>query len=119
MTTEKAVMPERIKLDYYALGKLDKIPEMRTFNTNRGISDTAGDLLHRNKLSLNSNNLEPLRNSFKNYNTLESVKKDTNNYLNPLNIFNKQDKYSVPPDMTNIGTYKLAKEKYFARYIYI
>ena len=45
---------ERVKLDFYGLGKTDHKPEFQMFNCNKGFSDKANNILERNSLSLNS-----------------------------------------------------------------
>ena len=104
---------EKVKLDFYALGRLENNPELHSYNTNRGMKDTSNDLLIRNALSLNSHNLENIRNSYRNLKSVEVSSKETNNYLNPILQFKTSEKYSVAPNMTNRETYNLTKAKYF------
>jgi hypothetical protein len=112
MTTEKPL--ERVKLDYYALGKVEKNPEIHVFNNNKGTKDTSNNILERNCLSVNSSNLNSLRENFKTMSTVYSQKLDTNNYMDPLKNYSSNEKYTIRPDMTNRETYNITKSKYFA-----
>lgn len=106
---------ERAKIDFYAYGKCDKKPEPHLFTTNRGLSDRSNTLLERNALSLNSGNLENIRNNYRTLHTVNQANAGNNNYLQPLQLFNKQEKYGVDNTMTNMRTYLNTKEKYFAK----
>lgn len=111
MTTEK---PEKVKLDFYALGKVDKMPDIQMYNTNKGISDRANNILERNTFSLNSSKLENLQQNYKKLHCLSEMNNESNNYLKPLALYNHKEKYNIKDDMTNQETYKLAKNKFFA-----
>ena len=106
----------KVSLEFYALGNYSKdnleVPKMKSNNAFR---DTSSDLLNRNKLSLNSNNLENLRNSHKEMFTIYNSKIDTNNYMNPLKVFKSVDNYSIDKNMVNKEMYRLTKDKLFAK----
>jgi hypothetical protein len=112
MTTE--IPLERIKLDYYALGKYQNPPSFQPFTNYKATSDHASDLLKRNCLSLNSSNLEIVRNNYKTLNTLDKLKTESNNYLHPIEAYNNKMKYGIDKTMTNKETYNITKNKYFA-----
>lgn len=108
---------ERIKLDYYALGKMDNIVYKNRVNlhNNKCIADTSGDLMKRNALSLNSSNLSQLRNGYRNLHTLNEVNKEQNNYLNPVGAFNNKEKYNIHPSCVNKETFNLERKRLFAK----
>jgi hypothetical protein len=105
----------KISLDFYALGNLPKNIDFPKMTYNSAFKDNSNDLLHRNKLSLNSNNTESIRNTHKALSTLFQTKIDTNNYLNPLGAYKSQNIYNIENNMVNKETYRLTKEKLFAK----
>jgi hypothetical protein len=111
MKTEK---PERVKLDFYALGRVDKMPEINIQTNNKGISDNANNILERNTFSLNSSKFDTLKSNFKTLHSLSESNKDNNNYLKPIQVYNHQEKYGIKDDMTNQETYKISRLKYFS-----
>jgi hypothetical protein len=106
---------ERPGLDYYAYGKYPPNVEIKHFNNNISVKDKANNLLERNALSLNSNNLENIRNNYKSLHSVNDSLKANNNYLAPLTNYRLSEQYKLQPDMTNIGTYNIVKSKYFAK----
>jgi hypothetical protein len=90
------------------------MPDIHMYNTNKGISDRANNILERNTFSLNSSKLENLQKNYKTLHSLSEMNKESNNYLKPIEIYNHKEKYSIKDDMTNQETYKLAKNKFFA-----
>jgi hypothetical protein len=112
MTTER---PEIVKLDFYALGKVNRNPQIHPYNNNKGIPDHSNNLLERNALSLNSSNLESIRNNYRSLHTVDEIKKETNNYLNPIHVYKSSEKYNINDNMTNKETYNITKEKLFAQ----
>ena len=112
MTTEQ---PQRVRLDFYALGRMDNMPKITLNKPNKGISDNANNLLERNNLSCNSANLESLRNNYKSLHGLNEMNKDSNNYLKPLTMYNNKEKYGIKSDMTNKEMYNLTRMKYFSK----
>lgn len=103
-----------VPLDYYAYGKVNSVPQFNQFASNMGIKDTSSNLLERNALSINSSKLEHLRGSYKQIHSLHESNPKGNNYMNPIQSFNSQEKYSIKPDMTNIETFRIARSKHFA-----
>jgi hypothetical protein len=106
---------DRTKLDYYAYGKYDRNIEIKPYTHNMGIKDTANTLLERNALALNSKNTEDIRNSYKSLHTLSELKKENNNYLNPIKNFNTNEKSTIAPNFINNATYKIYKKKLHAK----
>jgi hypothetical protein len=106
---------EKITLDFYALGKGPKNVELPKMNYNIAYKDRSNDLLHRNKLSLNSNNTEIIRNTHKNLSSLYHSKIDTNNYLNPIGSYKGDSSYNIESNMVNKETYRITKDKLYAR----
>jgi len=112
MTTEN---PEAIKIDFYALGKTNKIHQNPNQENYKPISNYSNNILERNALSLNSSNLQQIRNNFKNLHSSSEIQlKETNNYLNPINMYKSKDIYQINPNFTNKGTFNVLREKYFA-----
>lgn len=105
----------KVSLDFYALGNLPKNIEFPKMTYNSAFKDNSNDLLHRNKLSLNSNNTESIRNTHKTMSTLFNAKTDTNDYMNPLGVYKSQNNYNIQNNMVNKETYRLTKEKLFAK----
>ncbi len=105
----------KVSLDFYALGNLPKMIEFPKMTYNSAYKDNSNDLLHRNKLSLNSNNAENIRNTHKTMSTLFQAKVDTNNYLNPLSAYKSQSTYNIQNNMVNKETYRMTKEKLYAK----
>lgn len=105
---------DRNGLDFYALGKVTTMPDITTYMTNRGIKDTSNELLARNALSLNSGNLESVRNNYRQLHTLSEANQNTNNYLNPISTYRVNEKYTIKSDMNNQEVYRIAKSKMFA-----
>lgn len=103
-------------LDYYALGKRpnnnNNIPVLKY---NRSFKDTSNDLLHRNKLSLNSENFNGLRETAKNLYSLTSSNINNNNYLEPLKVFKNKEGYNIEKNYQNKEMYRLTKDKFYAK----
>ncbi len=106
---------ERVKLDFYALGKAENIPQPNFIAANKGLSDKAGNILERNNLSLNSKNLENYRNNIKTFHSVNEMNKESNNYLNPTNAFESRDKYGIKPNFTNRETLNITRLKYHSK----
>jgi hypothetical protein len=105
----------KVNIDFYALGVSPQnvqIPKMTFYNA---FKDHSNDLLNRNRLSLNSNNLENLRNTHKSQSILLNAKTDTNNYMDPIGIFKSTNNYNISNNMVNMETYRLTKDKLFAK----
>jgi len=105
----------KVNLDFYALGNTPKniqIPKMTYYSA---FKDNSNDLLNRNKLSLNSNNLENIRNTHKNLSILLNTKTETNNYMDPIGLYKSLNNYNISNNMVNKETYRLTKEKLFAK----
>jgi len=105
----------KVSLDFYAIGNMPKEIEIPKIKYNSAIKDNSNDLLNRNKLSLNSHNLENLRNSHKNLSSIINSKIENNNYLDPLRVYKSTDNYNISNNMVNKETYRLTKEKLFAK----
>jgi hypothetical protein len=108
---------ERVKLDFYALGRVDdsKLRKNINIHTNKSIADTSGNLLTRNALSLNSSNLSHIRNNYRNLHTLGEANKEKNNYLNPIEAFNSQQKFDIASNAVNKETYNIERGKFFSK----
>jgi len=105
----------KVSLDFYALGNFPKnieFPKMAYFTS---FKDNSNDLLYRNKLSLNSNNTESIRNTHKNLSSLHLAKIETNNYLDPIGSYKANTNFNIQNNMVNKETYRLTKEKLFAK----
>lgn len=105
----------KITLDYYALGNFPKNVELPKMTYNTAFKDHSNDLLYRNKLSLNSNNTENIRNTHKNLSSLYHSKIETNNYLNPIGTYKSDSNYDIQNNMVNKETYRMTKEKLYAK----
>lgn len=113
MTTEK---PDTIKIDFYALGQPSKFSEFNNTKNHIPIIDYSNNLLERNALSLNSSNLEKIRNNYKSLHTSNEINhKETNNYLNPINMYKSKDIYKLNSNFTNKETFNIFREKHFAK----
>ena len=107
---------KKVSLDFYALGNFpQKNVEIPKLKYNSAFKDTSNDILHRNKLSLNSDNLQNLRNSSKNLSVLKSSKIATNNYMDPLKVFKNDQSYNIQNNLVNKETYRLTKDKYHTK----
>ena len=103
-------------LEFYALGKFPKQNiDVPILKYNKAFKDTSNDLLTRNKLSLNSENLQNLRNSAKKLNSLKSSNINNNNYLDPLKVYKNNESYNIEKNLENKETYRITKDKYYAR----
>lgn len=113
MTTEN---PALIKFDFYALGKTNQFHQTSHLTSNvNHISNYSNNILERNALSLNSSNLESIRNNFKNQHSVTEIQnKETNNYLNPINMYRSKDIYKINSNFSNKETFNVLREKYFA-----
>ena len=108
--------PERPKLDFYALGKLEQLPDIKsTCAFNKGIMDKGNTLMERNSLSLNSANLEQVRNNYRGLKTLQNSQIETNNYLSPLQTYTSSEKSNIRSDMINRETFNIARARYFVK----
>ena len=83
-----------VKLPFYAIGKFDLSNiSPKPFNKNMSIPDSASDILHRNKFSVNSSNFDLVKTDYAKLHPLNDlINKDLNNYLNPLNQINHTEK---------------------------
>ena len=103
-------------LEFYALGKFPKKNvEIPILKYNKSFKDTSNDLLYRNKLSLNSENFQNLRNSSKNLYALKDSNINNNNYLDPLKVFKNKESYNIENNLVNKETYRITKDKHYAR----
>ena len=104
-------------LEFYALGKVHSQKKFQNFEWNKGIKSTSNDIIVRNSLSINAKKFHDMNNN-KKLSNLKEQNITENNYMDPIKMYKTLEKYSLPQYATNIGMYKLMKEKYFARDIH-
>jgi len=104
-------------LEFYALGKVQSQKKYSNLEWNRGIKSTSNDIITRNYLSINAKKFNDMNNNKKLSNLKEQAITE-NNYMDPVKMYKTLEKYNLPQYATNIGMYKLMKEKYFARDIH-
>ena len=103
-------------IEFYALGKFPKGNiDIPTLKYNKSFKDTSNDILYRNKLSLNSENFQNLRNSSKKLFTLNNSNIPNNNYLDPFKVFRNNESYNIENNLVNKETYRLTKDNYYAK----
>ena len=104
-------------LDFYALGKVPPYQKITSFiPPNNGFRSTSNNMLKRNYFSINNRNFDDLKNIYpKKQATIYEQNINENNYLIPLNIYNKIQRYDLPNNVVNQETYNLAKEKLYAK----
>jgi hypothetical protein len=103
------------KLEFYALGKVS--PNKTKYSNlewNKGIKSTSNDIMQRNALSIHTRKFDGM-NIHKNLSNLSEQNISQNNYLDPVKIYKTCEKYNLPKYATNVATYKLMKEKYYAK----
>lgn len=52
---------------------------------------------------------------YKKYKNLNDINKDTNNYLDPVRMYDVKEKYNISPVLCNTGVYSLHKKKLFSQ----
>jgi parallel beta-helix repeat protein len=105
-------MSEKVKLDFYALGKYNNKGDSYKMGHN-GFVDTANNIIERNSIYLNNIGIE-VKDNIKKYSVLNDADKTTNNYLEPIKIYNLKDKQKSTSNLTNL---ELFKEKAYSKYI--
>lgn len=106
---------KHVSLDFYGIGNFpQKNIEIPILKYNSAFKDTSNDIFTRNKLSINTENPQNLRNSTKE-NSLKSSNIELNNYLNPLKVFKNDQKYNLKDNLVNQETYRLTKDKCYAK----
>ena len=104
-------------LEFYALGKVRSQKKYSILEWNKGIKSTSNNIIERNYLSINAKKFNDMNNN-KKLSNLKEQNITENNYMDPVKIYKTLEKYNIPPYATNTGTYKLMREKYFARDIH-
>ena len=102
------------KLEFYALGKCSPHTKYSNLEWNKGIKSTSNDIMQRNALSINTRKFNGM-NIHKNLSNLGEQNISQNNYLDPIKLYKTCEKYNLPKYATNVATYKLMKEKYYAK----
>ena len=108
---------ETHKLEFYALGKVSPKTKYSNLEWNKGIKSTSNDIMQRNALSINTRKFNGM-NIHKNLSNLNEQNISQNNYLDPVKIYKTYEKCNLPKYATNVETYKIMKEKYFAKDIH-
>ena len=106
---------QKVSLDFYAIGNYHKKIEVPRMKSNSAFRDTSNDLLHRNKLSLNSSNLENMRNTHKELFSIRDSKINNNNYLDPLVTYKSINNYSIDNNMSNKEMYNITRQKLYSK----
>jgi hypothetical protein len=102
-------------LDFYALGKVHDPPHYTSnLYPNNAFRSTSNDIISRNVFSLNTSKYDNLK-AKKTNSGLSLQNIDENNYLKPIEVFKTYNKYSLPSNAVNMGTYNIAKEKIFTK----
>lgn len=105
-----------VSLDFYAVGNFPQnCMEIPKLKYNSAFKDTSNDIFIRNKLSLNSNKLENLKNSTKDLNVLKSSNIETNNYMNPIKAFKNDARYNIKNNLVNQEQFRIQRDKHFAK----
>ncbi len=104
-------------IDFYALGKDNNYKKPNIFiQPNNAFPSTSNNLLKRNYFSVNNRYYDYLKNICpKKQATIYEQNINENNYLTPISIYNSYNKYNIPSNVINKGTYNIAKEKLFAK----
>jgi hypothetical protein len=104
-------------LDFYTLGKIPSNTVYSNLEWNNGIKSTSNDIITRNALSINTQKYNKI-DIHKKISNIYEQNITENNYLEPINIYKTYEKYKLPKYATNIGMYKLMREKYFSKDIH-
>lgn len=104
-------MSEKVKLDFYALGKYNKNAESYKMGHN-GFADTANNIIERNSIYLNNTGINVNAN-IKKFSVLNDAEKNTNNYLEPFKTYNTNDRHK---ETSNLARLELFKEKAYSKY---
>jgi hypothetical protein len=104
-------------LEFYTLGKVRSHKTYLNLEWNKAIKSTSNNIIERNSLSINAKKFNDMNNN-KKLSNLKEQNITENNYMDPVKIYKTLEKYNIPQYATNIGMYKLMKEKYFARDIH-
>lgn len=113
--------------DFYALGKVDdayrknyttrnkegKFTNNIFFNYNNAYKDGAGNILERNAFLMNSSKFDKKKEDYCSLKTLNQVKKEDNNYLNPTPSFQRKYQSDINPDLSNTFELNKARLKFF------
>ena len=107
-------------IDFYALGKVPPYQKNTNFiPPNNGFRSTSNNLIKRNYFSINNRYFDDLKNIYpKKQATIYEQNIEENNYLTPLSVFNKVQRYDLPNNVVNQETYNIAKEKLYAKDIF-
>lgn len=103
-----------IKLDFYALGKAEPLPEINNPKNNYSFRSSSNNLLIRNYYSINCSKLENLKEKkTKKLATVFHQDIDNNDYLEPFKPFKSNHRYDIPSNSINKGMYNLTKKKLY------
>lgn len=107
---------KNVSLDFYAIGNFpQKNVDIPKLKYNSAIKDSSNDIFTRNRLSINTDKLDNLRNSNKDSNILKQSNITTNDYLNPMKAFKNDAKYNIQNNLVNQEQYRLMKDKHYAK----
>lgn len=103
-----------IKLDFYALGKAEPLPEINNPKNNYSFRSSSNNLLIRNYYSINCSKLENLKEKkTKKLAIVFHQDIDNNDYLEPFKPFKSNHRYDIPSNSINKGMYNLTKKKLY------
>jgi hypothetical protein len=103
-------MSEKVKLDFYALGKYNNNGDSYKMGHN-GFVDTANNIIERNSIYLNNAGID-IKDNIKKYAVLNEADKNTNNYLEPIKTYNIKGKHKPSSNLTSL---ELFKEKAYSK----
>ena len=106
----------KIKLDFYACGKVNKYPETGKFKLNNSFAGGANNLLIRNYLSVNNSSFDKLKSTIpKKISTVFHQIQNENNYIEPFHSYRNEHRYDIPDYGINHGMYALMKNKLYSK----
>ena len=104
-------------LDFYTLGKIPPNTVYQNLEWNKAIKGNSNDIIIRNALSINTKKFNEIDLN-KKFSNIHEQNITENNYMEPIKVYKSYEKYCLPKYATNMGMYKLMKEKYFSRDIH-
>jgi hypothetical protein len=107
-------MSEKVKLDFYALGKYNNSGDTYKMGHN-GFVDTANNIIDRNSIYFNNTGIDVSAN-IKKYSVLNEANKNFNNYLEPIKTYNTQGRHK---QTSNLTCMEIHKEKAYSKYNFI
>ena len=106
----------KISLDFYAVGNVNKRPELDKFKLNKSFAGGANNLLIRNYLSVNNSDFDKLKSTIpKKISTVFHQNKNENNYLEPFHSYRNEHRYDIPDYGINHGMYDLMKNRLYSK----